>query len=108
MNDSMMVGMELVLSILGAVAAGGWSVLHLITRHFDQRHEDLKALIAEQFSQSERHRQEASAYWRSLFETMKDQQDDIETRLDGLHARVGQIEADIHALQSILPKHPAP
>ena len=108
MNDSMVVGMELVLSILGAVAAGGWSVLRLITRHFDQRHEDLKTLIAEQFSQSERHRQEASTYWRSLFETMRDQQDDIETRLDGLQARVGQIEADIRALQSILPKPPMP
>ena len=91
--------LELALAVMATVAGGAWAILQMITRHFDQRHDDLKHMIAQQFDMAEQQRKEATMHWRSVFEELRSDNLDIEQRLDNLATRVSIIEADLRHIE---------
>ena len=90
---------ELAIAIMAAVAGGAWAILQMVTRHFDQRQDDLKQMIAQQFDMAEQARKEATMHWRSVFEELRGDNLDIEQRLDNLNTRVSIIEADLRHIE---------
>ena len=91
--------LELALAVMATVAGGAWAILQMVTKHFDQRHEDLKHLITQQFDMAEQQRNEAAMHWRSVFEDLRSDNLDIEQRLDNLATRVSIIEADLRHIE---------
>ena len=91
--------LELALAVMATVAGGAWAILQMITRHFDQRHDDLKHMIAQQFDMAEQQRKEATMHWRSVFEELRSDNLDIEQRLDNLATRVSIIEAVLRHIE---------
>lgn len=91
--------MELAIAIMATIAGGAWAILQMVTRHFDQRHADLKQMIMQQFDMAEQQRKEATMHWRSVFEELRGDNIDIEQRLENLHTRVSIIEADLRHIE---------
>ncbi len=91
--------MELAIAIMATIAGGAWAILQMVTRHFDQRHADLKQMIMQQFDMAEQQRKEATMHWRSVFEELRSDNLDIEQRLDNLNTRVSIIEADLRHIE---------
>jgi len=91
--------MELAIAIMATIAGGAWAILQMVTRHFDQRHADLKQMIMQQFDMAEQQRKEATMHWRSVFEDLRSNNLNIEQRLDNLHTRVSIIEADLRHIE---------
>lgn len=91
--------MELAIAIMATIAGGAWAILQMVTRHFDQRQDDLKQMIMQQFDMAEQQRKEATMHWRSVFEELRSNNLDIERRLDNLATRVSIIEADLRHIE---------
>ena len=91
--------MELAIAIMATIAGGAWAILQMVTRHFDQRHADLKQMIMQQFDMAEQQRKEATMHWRSVFEDLRSNNLNIEQRLENLHTRVSVIEADLRHIE---------
>ena len=90
---------ELALAVVATVAGGAWAILQMVTKHFDQRHEDMKHLITQQFDMAEQQRKEATMHWHSVFEELRGDNIDIEKRLDNLATRVSIIESDLRHIE---------
>ncbi len=90
---------ELAIAIMATIAGGAWAILQMVTRHFDQRHADMKQMIMQQFDMAEQQRKEATMHWRSVFEELRSDNLDIEQRLDNLNTRVSIIEADLRHIE---------
>ena len=91
--------LELAIAIMATIAGGAWAILQMVTRHFDQRHADLKQMIMQQFDMAEQQRNEATMHWRSVFEDLRSNNLNIEQRLDSLATRVSIIEADLRHIE---------
>ncbi len=89
---------ELVLLMLGAIASGGWAVLHLVMRGLNQRHAETRAQISEQFKLAEEIRKEASEHWRMLFTEISSDTRRLTERIELLEARVTMVDMELQRM----------
>lgn len=79
-------------TILIAMAAGGWAILRLITTGMEQRQKDLTALIWERFEHAEQQRRESSEHWQRLFHENQRVHERHSSRLSTIEQRLVVLE----------------
>ena len=86
---------ETIFGVLGVIGVAGWSVLQWLQHTDKARHDDLKDAIEKQFAAAEQNRQNATGYWKEMFNEMRRGHADISERLEKLEERVAEIEMEL-------------
>ncbi len=83
---------QLALTIVTGVVAGGWAILRMTANALEKQQETSRKLIVEKFQWAERLRAESSARWENHFRRLEERQDRVFSMVDSLDRRVTTIE----------------
>ena len=95
---------ELVIAVIGGLAAVGLTVLKFALSGLERQHAATRKLIEERFQWAETQRQEARGHWEQLFQELKADDDELSRRVGQIETRVTAIE--IHLTRRRRPIYP--
>ena len=88
-------------TVLIAMAAGGWAILRLITTGMERRQSELTALIWERFEHAEQQRRESSEHWQRLFHENQRVHERHSSRLSTIEQRLVVLEHPTRDIRNI-------
>ena len=97
---------ELVIAGVGGLAAIGLTVLKLAMSGLERQHTATRHLIEERFQWAETQRQEGRQYWQQRFDELKQDDDDLSSRIGQIERRVTAIEVHLIQYQRHDPQQP--